>query len=101
VEHGPQSNQADKIRTGSSSALPLGHAICRDNQSSAQNLMPLKVLAGSFVFLCRGLCRERAEIFYFVRRRIFFRHYNRYLPDPDVLIMRHSAGRLHRVWWAM
>ena len=33
--------------------------------------MPLEILNGSFVFLCRSLAVKRAEIFSFARSRIF------------------------------
>jgi hypothetical protein len=78
VEHAPRFNQADKIRAGSSrgrfqplSAPFLSHTHLPLHESSSQNLMPLKVLNGSFVFLCLCLCSERAEISSFARLRIF------------------------------
>jgi hypothetical protein len=78
VEHAPHFNQADKIRAVRSSAVfslyrlvPPSHTHLPQHESSTQNLMPLKILNGSFVLLCLCLRRERAEISSFARLRIF------------------------------
>jgi hypothetical protein len=42
--------------------VPLSHTELRRHQSGTQILAPLKVLNGSFVFLCLRLRGERAEI---------------------------------------
>jgi hypothetical protein len=77
LEHAPHFNQADKIRAGGSGPsgryrrVPLSYTHLPQHESSGQNLMPLKVLNGSFVFLCLCLRRERAEISSLPGFRIF------------------------------
>jgi len=78
VEHPPQFNQADKFErektVGASNRyllVPLSHTELGRHQSGMQILGPLKVLNGSFVFLCLNLGSECAEISSFPGFRIF------------------------------
>jgi hypothetical protein len=74
VKHGAHSNQADKIAAASSQAtlwsnqvrvggIPRRASPSQDeNTDDASNLMPLKELDCSLVFLGCGLCLKRSQI---------------------------------------
>ncbi len=75
MEHGPQSNQADKIRAENNGGRwqldASSHTEVARHKTDTHILVPLEVLDSSFVFLCLRLCSECAEISSFPGFRIF------------------------------